>query len=105
VVVTVGACSDTSACISITNVGVIENSFASKVQLFPNPTSGNFSVDLGKHYPSVTITITDLSGKVIQSEAHAESQLLNLNLAESAGVYLLIVESEGRKAVIRLVKE
>ncbi len=105
VIVTAGACSDTSACINITNVGIIENNFENELILFPNPTNGDFSVDLGKNYNSVTTTITDLSGKLIQSSTHTDSQLLNLNLKQPAGVYLLIIESEGQKAVIRLVKE
>ncbi len=105
VVVSVGSCSDTSACINITNVGVIENSFGQDLRLFPNPTNGDFSVDLGQNYNSITITIIDLSGKVIQSGTYIEGQLLNLNLKQPEGIYLLTIESEGQKAVIRLIKE
>ena len=105
VVVTVGVCSDTSACISITDVGIFENSFASKLQLFPNPTGGDFSVDLGQYYNSISVTIIDMNGKVLQSGTHKGSQLLNLNLKQPAGIYWLTIESEGQKAVVRLVKE
>ena len=84
---------------------VIENDFADKLLIFPNPTDGNFSIDLGEKYPTVTITITDLIGKLILSNTYNESQLLNLKLEKPAGVYLLTIESGDKKVVIRLVKE
>ena len=46
-----------------------------------------------------------MNGEQIQSNTYNKSKLLNLKLEEPAGVYLLIVETEDKKAVIRLVKE
>ncbi|MCD4794518.1 MAG: T9SS type A sorting domain-containing protein [Bacteroidales bacterium] len=103
--VTENGCVDTSVCVSITSVGIYENSFGNGLLLYPNPTDGNFSIDLGDNYESVTITITDLTGKLILSKTYIESQVLNLNLDEPVGAYLLIIESGGKKAVIRIVKE
>ena len=103
--ITLNGCVDTSACYSVTSVGIIENSFGNGLLIYPNPTGGNFSIDLGSNYQTVTITMTDVNGKVILSKTYNESQLLNLKLEEPAGVYLLIIESKDKKAVIRLVKE
>ena len=75
------------------------------VSLYPNPTSQYFSIDLGKNHQSLKITITDISGRLVQSESYANLHLLNFRLDEPAGVYLLMIESGGRKAVIRLIKE
>jgi len=105
VVITVGPCSDTSACENISTIGIVESDFENDFQISPNPTSGNFSIDLGKNYKNVTITLTDLSGKIIQSNTYNDSQLLNLKLEESAGVYLLMIQSENKKAIVRLVKQ
>lgn len=87
-----------------TALSLVENS-NSNVKIFPNPTNGYFSIDLGETYNAVTITITDLTGKVIQSNTYNESQLLNLKLEEPAGVYLLMIESENKETLIRLIKE
>ena len=87
-----------------TALSLVENS-NSNVKIFPNPTNGYFSIDLGETYNAVTITITDLTGKVIQSSTYNESQLLNLKLEEPAGVYLLMIESENKETLIRLIKE
>ncbi|MBT6515002.1 MAG: T9SS type A sorting domain-containing protein [Crocinitomicaceae bacterium] len=105
VIVTNNGCSDTSACYTVTGVGIIENDFGNRLLLYPNPTNGEFSIDLGETYDAVTIAMTDLNGKLIQSKSYYGLQLLNLDLDEPAGVYLLMIESGEKKAVIRLIKE
>jgi hypothetical protein len=105
VIVTINGCSDTSACYTVTGVGIIENDFGSGLLLYPNPTDGYFSIDLGDNSQLVTVTMTDLSGKFIQSKTYSDEQLLNLKIQEPAGVYLLVIESGDKKAIIRLVKE
>lgn len=105
VVVTANGCSDTSACIQIDGLGFIENDFGDGCVLFPNPTDGDFSINLGEVYQVVKISISDLSGKRIKSNEYIEGQVFNLKLEEPAGTYLLTVETEGRRAVVRLVKE
>jgi len=84
---------------------VLENTFENELKIYPNPTDGNFSINLGNKYQTTVITITDLKGRTIQSKSFTDSQLLNLKLEEPTGIYLLIIESENKKAIIRLVKE
>ena len=103
--VMVGSCIDTSSCIAITIVGIINNTFRNSIQIYPNPTNGNFSIDLGESYKYITVTMTNLKGKLMQYNKYNESQLLNLTLNHPAGIYLLSIESGNEKAVIRLVKE
>jgi hypothetical protein len=85
--------------------GVFENNFGDKLQIYPNPTNGNFSIDLGEKYNATKITMTDLNGKIIQSKTYIDKHLLNLKIEQPTGVYLLMIESGDKKAVIRLVKE
>ena len=77
----------------------------SLLNIFPNPINGNFSFDLGENQQIINVTITDLSGKIIQSNEYNNSKLLNLKLEGSAVVYFIRVESESLNEVIRLVKE
>ena len=88
----------------MSGIGIVENDFGTEFKLYPNPTDGFFSIDLGKPYDA-TITITDLTGKTILSKSVENSQLINLKLEAPAGIYLLIIESAEKKAVIKLVKE
>ncbi|MBT6029421.1 MAG: T9SS type A sorting domain-containing protein [Crocinitomicaceae bacterium] len=86
-------------------VGVIENSFGDDLLIYPNPTDGNLSIDLGMTHESASLRVTDLNGKLMQSNSYNNSQMLDLKLEGPAGVYLLTVESGENKAVIRLLKE
>ena len=85
--------------------GIIENNFVLEPIIYPNPMNGNFSIDLRENYKTVTTTITDLSGKIMQSKTFSEGQLLSLRLEEPAGVYLLTIDSGEKKTVIRLINE
>lgn len=98
-------CADTSACVAITTLGIIENSFGNALTVYPNPTSGNFSVDLGAVYESTDVSIMDISGKLIYSKTMQQSKILNLSIEEPIGVYFVSIKAANRQAIIRLVKE
>ncbi|MFK7784561.1 MAG: GEVED domain-containing protein [Crocinitomicaceae bacterium] len=105
VIVTINGCSDTSSCFTVGNIGILENDFGTGLSIYPNPTSGKFSIDLGEVYESGSVRITDISGKLVHASDFSNRQLLEFVLKEAAGVYLLIIESKGQKAAVRLVKE
>ncbi len=105
--ITQNGCVDTSACYLINSVSILENDFGEKLLIYPNPSDGNFSVDLGASYPSVVITVRDVNGKVVQatSPSGTYEQLFHLKLEEPAGVYFLTVKAGDKKAVVRVLKE
>ncbi|MDG0972977.1 MAG: T9SS type A sorting domain-containing protein [Crocinitomicaceae bacterium] len=102
---TENGCLDTSACVNISTVGVIENNFGNSLSVYPNPTSGNFSIDLGDSYDKSVISITDVTGRLRESKTITQSEILNLSINESAGIYFITIQAGDKKAVIRLVKE
>ena len=103
--VTVRGCTDTSICYTVTGVGILENDFENELQLYPNPTDGKFTIDLGHVHSAISVTVRDLNGKTVQTNAFEDSRIVNLSLKEPSGVYLLMIESGQKKAVIRLVLE
>lgn len=102
---TENGCVDTSACVAITTVGIIENSFRDELIVYPNPTSGDFSINLGTTYENAKIVITDISGKMIESKTITQSKILNLSIKEPVGTYIVSIQAGNKSAVIRLVKE
>jgi len=98
-------CIDTSACIVVTNISIIENSFENSLVVSPNPTLGNFAIDLGKNYSTTTVSITDLNGKQVHNKTYNQTQLINLELNEPTGVYFLTVQTNEKKAVIKVIKQ
>ena len=102
---TENGCVDTSACVTILSVGILENDFGNNLIIYPNPTSGNFSIDLGDTYENIQIVITDVHGKRIESDNIIQSQILSLSIDESNGIYFVSLTAGDKRAVIRLVKE
>jgi len=86
-------------------LGVISNTLETNPIIYPNPTQGNFSIDLGANYPTMKLTVIDLNGKTIKTYNYSNSELINLNLNIVPGVYIINLESEDKKAVIRLLKK
>lgn len=105
VIVTKNGCSDTSACFTVSGLGISDTNFGTALKAYPNPTKGHFSVDLGEYYQNISIQLLDLTGKLIQSNTYFEGQNFDLTIDEPAGVYLLRIESEDKHAIVRLVKE
>jgi len=104
VIVTNNTCIDTSICYTIEGLEIIENDFGIEFCVYPNPTDGNFSINLGEDFENVTVIMTDLAGKIIQSNTYKDNQLLNLRIEEPTGIYLLLIKSGNKSALVRLVK-
>ena len=85
--------------------GVEAGTFKSKITLYPNPTDGLFTIDLGKTYPDAEITITQLDGRIIRKEHIMNARFKDLQLSESPGLYLVSVTSGNERAVFKLSKK
>ncbi|TPN85243.1 T9SS type A sorting domain-containing protein [Aquimarina algicola] len=108
VTLTENGCVETTACVTVEVLSVVdeENDFGDKLLVYPNPTKGKFFVNLGDEYETSQISITDISGKILYSETtNNQSQILNLSLEESAGVYFVSIRAGDKKAKIRLIKK
>jgi hypothetical protein len=86
------------------SLGLIENNFEYKPLVYPNPTVGNFSIDLGTIYNNVSITLTDINGRIIQFRNTLHGRFFDLEIDSSSGMYLLTVESGKNRAVIKIIK-
>lgn len=87
------------------SLGIVHNNFQLTPVIYPNPTSGNLSIDMQKNFEKVDITITDLNGKQIQSDSYYNTQVLKITLNEVAGLYLVNIKSENSRAVFKLLIE
>ncbi|MEM7368729.1 MAG: GEVED domain-containing protein [Bacteroidota bacterium] len=105
VVVESNGCTDTSACFLMSSVGILDSDFGQNVRIFPNPTHGQFEIDLGGMYQDIQIDITDLRGKTIHQAAALNKESMSIQLEQAAGVYLVTVTADGKSAVFKLLKE
>jgi uncharacterized repeat protein (TIGR03803 family) len=84
---------------------LIGNSLSEKITLYPNPTDGKFTIDLGRTYPDAEITISQLDGRIISRERVMNARLKELQLSESPGLYLVSFTSGNERAVFKLSKK
>jgi hypothetical protein len=103
VIVSNGACVDTSGIYEILLTGITDPS-ESRITFYPNPTDRNFTIDLGKVYPKALITITRSDGQVIRKESIKNSRRIETEIDQPSGIYLVKVLAEGRETVFRVVK-
>ncbi|MGI8951329.1 MAG: T9SS type A sorting domain-containing protein [Chitinophagaceae bacterium] len=87
-----------------------DNSFSSKISVYPNPAKTNTTVvfnTTGKY----TITVTDLSGEILQTKTGVSSikqqNFIQLNVSNySSGIYFItITDEKNKKQTLKLNKE
>ncbi len=101
VVVTNGACSDTSECQSVITTDITYSN-SSVISIFPNPTNGVLNVLLGDQ--RATLTLMEITGKqieIISTDKHATFDLSKL----ATGVYLIQVQTESQSSMYRIFKQ
>ncbi|QCK16920.1 T9SS type A sorting domain-containing protein [Mangrovivirga cuniculi] len=101
---TKNSCVDTTACITISPLGIVQNEFGNDLKVYPNPTDGNFSIEMGSYFNKVEISIFDIKGGLIRSESFKQQQRIDLALTEKPGTYLIAINADNKKATIRLLK-
>ena len=101
---TENGCVDTSLCVTISSVSLFENTFMDNLKVYPNPNSGNFTVDIGQVTDKVDVTVLDLQGRILLRKVFTQTQLFQMNLNDSAGIYIVSIASEHGNSLVRIVK-
>ncbi len=106
VVIGNGNCVDTSSCVTAYHSNIQDGPFGSGLNLYPNPTSGQFTLDLGTSFPSVSVRIFTMLGEQIYFHEYETLQKVELELPGTSGVYLVDVQSKsGEHTSIKVLKD
>ncbi len=74
--------------------GIIENSFASSINIFPNPATDHLTIALPHTNEKVEITITDINEKKIYSTTVTQTQIVEVNTEDFAkGIYVVKIQT------------
>lgn len=101
-----GICYDTTACTEVTGVpkynGIREVSLAASIQLYPNPSKGQFTLDAGAEMEGAQVTISNSVGQLVRhftlSAAPVQQQL-------PAGFYLIQISKNDLRISKKLMIE
>jgi uncharacterized repeat protein (TIGR03803 family) len=101
VAITTNNCSDTSACISVlvNTVGVKATAIDNSFTIYPNPTSGQFTILLPTE--NASIIVTNLMGQeIIKERATQKTTTLQL---DTNGVYIVYVKTKKGTTIQKLI--
>jgi hypothetical protein len=104
VIVTEGFCTDTSACEMVLNTSFIENNLGTTLEVYPNPTNGNITINIGAVYSNLIVTVRNVMGQELQTKNYDSAQLINLTMDGDAGIYFVELKTNDKTAIIRVVK-
>jgi Secretion system C-terminal sorting domain/FG-GAP repeat len=107
VITDLNGCSEVSACFTVIATGLRElNSFPTQISLFPNPTSGKFTIDLGREYDELKVSVKNINGQDIEVNEEGFSQLSTVDISNMpAGVYFIEIKSGKYMKTMRIYKE
>ncbi len=88
------------------NVGVTEYLTKRSMNLYPNPTMYNFTIDLANNYAKVNIEIRNTLGQIVFQEDYINPNTqLQISLNEKPGIYFVsIITDKGIKEIFTIVK-
>ncbi len=72
---------------------------------YPNPSSGDFTVNLPDFSGKVDIEIKNAMGQTIKKESVGDSKSIKLSINEPHGIYFLIINSKQKQEVVKLLIE
>lgn len=105
VVVTENGCSDTSSCVAITTIGLLENGSSAEFVLYPNPTQGNFVIEFSENQSVANATVYTLSGQVVSAKTAVNSAKLEMSIDAASGVYLVELQDQNnQRTIIKVTK-
>lgn len=104
VVVTSNGCSDTSSCYNINILNTIDKNFEDKLQVYPNPTNKNLSIDFKRSYEKVTVLLVNSLGQEVSTKNYFSTGAIDLQIPGASGIYFLIVSYDNEVASLKVVK-
>jgi hypothetical protein len=102
---TENGCVDTTDCISIVSVGLISNSLANQFTVFPNPTTGQFTIDIINTIEDLNISLFALNGELIETRSFQNSSSVKFEVNEPAGMYILRISDNKEQSIVKITKE
>jgi len=91
-------CTDTSDCITISTVGIVENTLFNDLSIFPNPTTGEITIELKEKIEDFHFKIYDAMGRIVLKDIEVNDQRIYIDLSQNGpGIYHLVMIIEGEE--------
>jgi hypothetical protein len=87
------------------DAGITDLKTADFALIFPNPNTGEFTVDLGEMRNDIQITVLSQDGKTVMDEKYANLEKIELDLEIAVGTYFVLINADGLSSVQQVVVE
>ena len=102
--ITQGLCVDTSACATVVTISNNQPEMQ-QIHLYPNPSKGQFNLELARVAEEISVRVTDISGKVLIQGTYHDQSVVELQLGAAAGMYIVEVVADGVRKEFKLLRE
>lgn len=84
----------------------VSDLFKSSLNLFPNPTSGEITVQLGQQYNNINVKIVNVLGQTVKTIKSRLTNKVAFEINQASGIYFIEVTNDlGEKAAFKVIKE
>ena len=104
VILTKNGCIDTSECVTVASIGLAKNEISNEVYIYPNPSTGDFNIDLGELL-DVTIKVYSASGKIVYWEDAVNNPIHKISIDASPGIYFMKISNSDISRTFKLLLE
>ena len=91
--ITLTGCTNASNCVNITGIGVGELRLNNYVNVYPNPSKGQFTVTIEGYSGSATIIVLDVLGNEVYSTSTTNESTAIQLIEQASGVYFVQVQT------------
>jgi|SRR5690554_959618 len=85
-------------------LSIEEIALGSEITMYPNPSHGNSTIQLGGIHQTINLQIFDAIGKLIETKTYSNIDRIPLNVQSySKGLYLIKINSKEKLATLKLI--
>ncbi len=95
-------CTDTSACTSITVIGIKENILLENVVIYPNPSERFINIDLN-NLKDVSIKVYNIEGKIVHQSGKVSNNTYQIDMSSFTGIFYIEINSKDSRKYFPVV--
>ena len=102
---TENGCISNSECVNIIATSILENTFGQDFTSYPNPTSGQVEIVLGKHYADLNVIVRNNLGQELMRKTYVSTNMLKIDLEWGYGIYFIEISGSSHRTILRVLKQ
>jgi hypothetical protein len=92
---------------SLVTVSITDNIIAENhITVYPNPTTGKCTIEFDNYQELLTVCLHSMTGQELMTKQFRNTNQIQIEIDQPNGIYILeIIDGQGKKATLKLIKE